>query len=98
LLPPSLEQVFIILRHSFIAIKTATKAGRQWFIPILLATQETEIRRPSVPSQARQIVLETPISKIPNTKRAGGVAQDVSPEFKPQYRKTNKTKKKKPCY
>jgi hypothetical protein len=25
--------------------------------------------------------------KIPNTKRAGGVAQGVGPEFKPWYRK-----------
>jgi hypothetical protein len=29
-----------------------------------------------------------PISKIPNTKRAGGVAQGVGPECKPQYHKT----------
>jgi hypothetical protein len=28
-----------------------------------------------------------PISKIPNTKKASGVAQGVDPEFKPQYRK-----------
>jgi hypothetical protein len=26
----------------------------------------------------------------PNTKRAGGVAQSVGPEFKPWYRKTSK--------
>jgi hypothetical protein len=26
-----------------------------------------------------------PILKIPNQKRAGGVAQGVGPEFKPQY-------------
>jgi hypothetical protein len=29
--------------------------------------------------------LRDPISKIPNTKRAGGVAQGVGPEFKPRY-------------
>jgi hypothetical protein len=28
-----------------------------------------------------------PISKIPLTKRAGGVPQGVGPEFKPQYHK-----------
>jgi hypothetical protein len=28
-----------------------------------------------------------PISKIPNKKRAGGVAQSVGLEFKPQYHK-----------
>jgi hypothetical protein len=33
-----------------------------------------------------------PYPIIPNTKRAGGGAQDVDPEFKPQYH--NKKKKK----
>jgi hypothetical protein len=32
---------------------------------------------------------QDPISKIPNTKRAGGVDQGVGPEFKTQYRKKN---------
>jgi hypothetical protein len=36
--------------------------------------------------------LQDPISKIPNTKRAGGVAQSVGPEFKPQYCKKKKGK------
>jgi hypothetical protein len=31
-----------------------------------------------------------PILKIPNTKRAGAVAQDIGPEFKPQYCKKKK--------
>jgi hypothetical protein len=31
--------------------------------------------------------LGDPFSKIPITKRAGGVAQDLGPEFKPQYLK-----------
>jgi hypothetical protein len=35
-----------------------------------------------------------PISKIPNIKRAGGVAQGVGPEFKPLYCKTKTTKTK----
>jgi hypothetical protein len=34
--------------------------------------------------------LPDPISKIPNTKKAGGVAQGVGPEIKPQYRKKKK--------
>jgi hypothetical protein len=34
-----------------------------------------------------------PISKIPNTKRAGGVAQGVGSEFKPHYAKKKKKKK-----
>jgi hypothetical protein len=36
-----------------------------------------------------------PISKIPITKRAGGVAQGEGPEFKPQYQKKKKKKEKK---
>jgi hypothetical protein len=42
------------------------------------------------PAQANSFQL--PISKIPNTKRIGGVAQGESPEFKPQYhqKKPNK--------
>jgi hypothetical protein len=38
--------------------------------------------------------LQDPISNIPNTKRAGGVAQCVGPELKPQYHKKKKKKKK----
>jgi hypothetical protein len=34
-----------------------------------------------------------PNFKIPNTKRAGGVAQSVGPEFKPQYCQKKKKKK-----
>jgi ABC-type cobalt transport system substrate-binding protein len=33
------------------------------------------------------------ISKIPNTKRAGGAAQGVGPEFKPWYHKRKKKRK-----
>jgi hypothetical protein len=52
-------------------------------MPVILATQETEMRRIAVPSQANSS--GDPISKIPITKRAGRVAQDKLPEFKPQY-------------
>jgi hypothetical protein len=38
-----------------------------------------------VQSQPRQIVLETLSQKTPHKNRAGGVAQDEGPEFKPQY-------------
>jgi hypothetical protein len=31
-----------------------------------------------------------PVSTIPNTKMAGGVAQSVGPEFKTRYRKKKK--------
>jgi hypothetical protein len=43
-----------------------------------------EIRSITVPSQPGEIVPET-LSRKPNTKGAGGVAQGVDPEFKPQY-------------
>jgi hypothetical protein len=59
-------------------------------MPVILATQEAEIRRIAVRSQPRQIVLETLISKISITKRAGGVTQSEGPEFKPQYHKKKK--------
>jgi hypothetical protein len=42
---------------------------------------------------ARQIVHKTLSQKKPITKRAGGVAQGVGPEFKPQYCKKKKKKK-----
>jgi hypothetical protein len=37
----------------------------------------------------QQIVLKTLSQKKPSQKRAGGAAQGVGPEFKPQYRKNN---------
>jgi hypothetical protein len=61
-------------------------------MPVILATQEAEIRRIMVRSQPRQIVHETLSRKNPSQKRVGGVAQSEDPEFKPQYHK-NKTKK-----
>jgi hypothetical protein len=62
------------------------KAGHQWLTPVILATQEAEIRRITVWSQPGQIVHETLSWKKPSQKpfRAGGVAQGVGPEFKPQ--------------
>jgi hypothetical protein len=53
--------------------------------PVVLASQEAEIRRIAVQSQSRQIVCETLSSrKNPSSKRTGGVTQGVDPEFKPQ--------------
>jgi hypothetical protein len=62
-------------------------ARHQWLMPIILATQEAEMRRITVRSQPGQINSQELIPKIPNTKRAGGVAQGIGPEFKPQYSK-----------
>jgi hypothetical protein len=58
--------------------------------PIMVATQEAEIRRIMVGSQPGQIVWETLSQKIRNTKKAGGVAQGVGLEFKLQYHKKKK--------
>jgi hypothetical protein len=68
----------------------------QWLTPVILATQEAEIRRIAVWSLPGQIVCETLSQKKSlHKKRAGGVAWDVGPEFKPQcWKKKKKAKKK----
>jgi hypothetical protein len=52
------------------------------------------IRRISIRSQSRQKVFKTLSRKNPSQKRAGGVAQSVGPEFKPQYHNNNNNNKK----
>jgi hypothetical protein len=60
-------------------------------MPVILATQETEIRRIVVQSQPRQIVQETLSQKYLTQKGvAGVVAQSIGTEFKPHYHKINK--------
>jgi hypothetical protein len=54
-------------------------------MPVILATQEAEIRRITVQSQSRQIVSPDPISKTLHKNKTGGVAQGEGPEFKSQY-------------
>jgi hypothetical protein len=52
-------------------------------MPIILATQEAEIRRITVQSQPGKIVLRDPhLEKNPSQNRAGGAAQGVGLEFK----------------
>jgi hypothetical protein len=48
-----------------------------------------------VQSQLRQNSLQEPIMKNLSQKRAGGLAQGVGTEFKPQYCEKEKEKKKK---
>jgi hypothetical protein len=58
-----------------------TTAWCQWLTPVILVTQEAEIRRLS-----GQIVHETLSQKkfiTEKKKRAGGVIQGIGPEFKP---------------
>jgi hypothetical protein len=66
-------------------LKNKLTARCWWLTPVILATQEAEIRRISVQSQRRQILHE-PLSqkKKKITKGAGGVDQGVGPEFKSQ--------------
>jgi hypothetical protein len=52
-------------------------------MPVILATQEAEIRRITVWSQPGKIVPKTLSGKNPSQKGFGGVAQGVGPEFKP---------------
>jgi hypothetical protein len=52
-------------------------------MPVILGTQEAEIRRIAVQSQPGQIVHETISCKNPSQKRASGMAQSVGPDFKP---------------
>jgi hypothetical protein len=69
-----------------------------WLTPIILATQD-QSRTILVGIQTGQIVHETLSQKNPSQKRAGGVAQGVGPEFKPQYCKNKQNFKKfRECY
>jgi hypothetical protein len=61
-----------------------------WLTPVILATQEAEIRRISVGSQPGKIVLETLSFKTLLKNRAGGVAQGEGPEFTSQYHQKKK--------
>jgi hypothetical protein len=54
-------------------------------MPVILATQEAEVRRIAAQSQPGQIVCKTLSQKYSSQKRAGGVAQGVGPELKPQH-------------
>jgi hypothetical protein len=57
-----------------------------WLTPIILLTQEAEIRRIAIQSQlGKQFNEILSQKKKKSQKRAGGVAQGVGPDFKPQY-------------
>jgi hypothetical protein len=55
-------------------------------MPVILATQEVEIRRIVVQKPAQANSQRDSISKkCISQKRAGGMVQGVGPEFKPKY-------------
>jgi hypothetical protein len=53
-------------------VKSKTLARHGWFMPVILTTQEVEIRGIAVQSQPREIVHKTLPQKNPSQKRAGG--------------------------
>jgi hypothetical protein len=69
------------------------KLGAGWLTPVILSTQEAEIRKIVVQSQPQRIILKT-LSQIKTSqKKAGRVALGVGPEFKPQYYRKKEKKK-----
>jgi hypothetical protein len=58
-------------------LKKKNVARHWWLTPVILATQEEEVRRIVVQSQPGKIVHETISQKNPTQKRAGGVTQVV---------------------
>jgi hypothetical protein len=63
-------------------------------MPLILATQQVEIKRMMVQSQPGQRVRKTLPQNNPSQKRAGGAAQGVGPVFKPEYCKKKRKEKK----
>jgi hypothetical protein len=57
---------------------------------VILATQQAEIRWTTVQNQLKQF--QRPCLEKKSQKSAGGVAQGVGPEFKPQYHKKKRKK------
>jgi hypothetical protein len=75
-------------------------AGHQWLTPVILATQEAEIRRIMAQSQSQANSSQDTISKIPNTKkRAGRVTHvvDCLPSKCEALSSNPSTTKKKTC-
>jgi hypothetical protein len=65
------------LKQIDVSTKSNIQARHWWLTPVILATQEAEIRRIVVQSQPGQIVHEILSCKYPALKMAGEVAQVV---------------------
>jgi hypothetical protein len=76
--------LFQVCLTSFI-LKTKIDARCLWLMPVILATQEAEIRRIMVWNQPGQKFSRPYLEKKTSQKRAGGIARGIGPEFKPQY-------------
>jgi hypothetical protein len=63
-----MSQILISEETLRIILRTLNSAWYQWLIPVILATQEAEIRRIVVQSQCRQTVCESLSQKYPTRK------------------------------
>jgi hypothetical protein len=76
--------------YSTSCLKISSSARCRWLTPVILATQEAEIRTIAVQSQPWQIVHEPLSWKNLSQKGLVGWAQGKDPEFKLQYHKKKK--------
>jgi hypothetical protein len=70
-----------------VAARRQQVAGCQWLIPIILATQEEEIKDRSLKPDPAHSSERPYLEKTQHKNRAGGVAQGEDPEFQPRYLK-----------
>jgi hypothetical protein len=74
------------------AHRSYMEAGCWWLMPVILATQEAEFKATLGKTVLKTLSLKNPSHT--HKRRAGEVAQDVGPEFKPQYHQKKKKKKR----
>jgi hypothetical protein len=77
--------IFILLaKYLGPASKIVEFARHWWLSPVILATQEAEIRGSQFKASPGRQFTRPYLKKICHKKRAGGVAQGVGPKFKLQ--------------